>query len=501
MSVITGINTNTLLTADLLTRMRKQLDDLQQQLATGKKAQTYGGLGIDRGLDVDMRASIARIDSYTSTISTVQLRVQLQNISLDRMSKIGGDMRNEALNPSEFQLVAGGQTLSQINARNWLDEALSMLNQKSADRYLFSGRATDKPATDTLDHILNGNGTAAGLKQVMSERLQADQGADGRGRLLTPAATGSVVTLEEDGAHPFGFKLAGATTNFDATITGPSGSPASLTIDLAAGNPPEGGKVHIQLNLPDGSSSSIDLTATSEVPPPAGSFAIGATPGDTAINLAAAIDTQIQHFANTDLAAASAAQASHDFFAIDADNPPQRVDGPPFETATALRDATATDTVHWYVGDDATDDPRKTAIARIDDAITVNYGIRGNEEALRNVVQNLATFAATSFSPSDTDARDRYVALARRVGTNLAPPPGIQKIEAIQTAISGASLAAGAAKQRIDDKRPMLQGVLDQIENASPEEVSIKILALNTQLQAALQTTALLSRLSLVNFL
>jgi hypothetical protein len=501
MNVIYGFGTRSTATSDLLIRMRAQLDELQRQLTTGKKSETYGGLGPARGIDLDMRARLARIDAYQDTIFNVDLRVKVMNISLDRLRAIGRETRGSTVSSLSYELVSGGQTGAQQRAQDGFEEALSLLNGRAGDRYLFSGRATDRAATETSDHILNGNGAATGLKQVMSERLQADQGADGRGRLDAPVAALGVVTLAEDGVHPFGFKLAAATTDFAATVTGPAGAPPSLSIDLGGSNPPEGGKVHIQLNLPDGSSSSIDLVATNTVPPPANGFAIGATADISAQNLAAAIDAEIQLLTRTELAAASAMQASNDFFAIDADNPPQRVDGPPFDSATALRDATATDTVRWYTGDDATDNARSTAVARVDDGIAVAYGARANEEALRSVVQSNAAFAAMTFSPTDPDAQDRYFALAQRVGAALDAPPGVQKIEAIQIEIANASLVAGAAKQRLAEKQPILLGIIDDIENISPEEIGAKLLALNTRLQATLQLTALLSRLSLVNFI
>src|SRR5690606_16780667 len=106
--------------------------------------------------------------------------------------------------------------------------------------------------------------------------------------------------------------------------------------------------------LPDGSSVNVDLTATTENPPPAGRFLIGADETETAQNLAASIDGEIQRVGRTDLVSASAFRAGEDFFNIDADNPPQRVDGPPFETATAMRNGTPDDTVFWYRGDAAT---------------------------------------------------------------------------------------------------------------------------------------------------
>ena len=60
-----------------------------------------------------------------------------------------------------------------------LDEILGLLNTPAGDRYLFSGRAGDKPAIETLDHILNGDGARAGFKQIIAERKQADLGATG----------------------------------------------------------------------------------------------------------------------------------------------------------------------------------------------------------------------------------------------------------------------------------------------------------------------------------
>jgi flagellar hook-associated protein 3 FlgL len=503
MSTITGLTSSAVIKAQQLVLMQQQLSDLSLQLSTGKKAQTYGGLGIDRGLDVNLRGSLSRLDAYEASISTVSTRVQLQNLSLDRLGTIRQNTQSQMVAPQSFTLIANGQTNAQIQARNNLDESLSLLNQQAGNTYLFSGNATDTPATDTADHILNGNGTtAAGLKQVISERLQADQGSDGRGRLAAPTAVGDVVTLAEDGTHPFGFKLAGASTTVaGAIVSGPSGVPPSLSIDFGGTNPPDGTSVQVQFTLPDGTSSSITLTASSTVPTPAGSFAIGANAAATAANLAGVLDTKIQALAKTDLAAASAVAASNNFFNTNASNPAQRVNGPPFDTATSLRNATATDTVKWYTGDAGTNDPRSTMMARVDDAITVSYGIRGNEEALRTTVQNFATLAAVSFSGSDPSANDRYNALTQRIGINLAPSSTVQQISAIQTQIAGTNLAANAAKTRIDDKKSVLQGVLDGIENADPNQVGVELLALQTQLQASLQATSMLSKLSLVNFI
>lgn len=503
MTSIVGFGNRSTIQSQTLTSMRAQLDDLQRQLATGKKSETYAGLGIGRGLDLEVRARLSRIDNFQTSIFNVNLRVNLMNTALERIRTVGADMRAETRFPLSYELVGGGQTAAQRTSTLRLDEVLSLLNEKAGDRYLFSGRATDKAATETVANILNGDGARAGFKQVMAERLQADQGADQRGRLLAPTAAAGVVTLSHDGTanHPFGFKIASVTTDFGATVTNNAGPPVEYDIDLTGGNPVQNNRVSIQLNQPDGTSVQIELTATTQDPPPSGSFLIGADPTATAANLATAIDARIQTLAKTELAAASAARAAEDFFAIGAGDPPQRVDGPPFDTATAMIDGTASNTVTWYTGDDATDNPRNTALARVDDTITVAYGVRANEEGLRQLVQNIAVFSSMTFSESDPDARARYFAVAQKVGAGLDANSGLSKIEGIQTEIAGAKLAADAAKQRLDDKKPVLQGIIDDIENISPEEVGTMMLTMSTRLQATLQTTAMLSRFSLINFM
>ena len=52
---INGVSSQTSVAVQSLLDMRSQLDDLQRQLGTGQKADTYAGLGIDRGLAVGLQ--------------------------------------------------------------------------------------------------------------------------------------------------------------------------------------------------------------------------------------------------------------------------------------------------------------------------------------------------------------------------------------------------------------------------------------------------------------
>jgi len=47
---VSSVSSQTSLIVQSLVDMRKQLDGLQQQIGTGKKSDTYAGMGLDRGL-------------------------------------------------------------------------------------------------------------------------------------------------------------------------------------------------------------------------------------------------------------------------------------------------------------------------------------------------------------------------------------------------------------------------------------------------------------------
>jgi flagellin-like hook-associated protein FlgL len=120
---------------------------------------------------------------------------------------------------------------------------------------------------------------------------------------------------------------------------------------------------------------------------------------------------------------------------------------------------------------------------------------------LRLAVQNIAVFAAATFDASDPNASDAYTALGPRVGSALDGAPNEQKVSDISAQIAGAQQAFDAAKTRHRQTSDMLTDLLQNVEGVSQEEVGAQILSLQTSLQASLQTTALLSRMSLVNFL
>lgn len=707
---ITGVGARSSLVVQSLGDMRAQLGDLQRQLGTGKKSTTYAGLGIDRGLAVGLRSRLSALGSYADTVTQVSVRTNLQQAALTRISDLNRAVKSATL--TQFNIDASGQTATQRAALSQLDEILGLLNTPAGDRYLFSGRAVDTPATATLDQILNGEGTRVGFKQVMTERNQADLGADGRGRLTLPAITSAaaaltgtgatliadaaasvagsqdlsfpytsaggtltingtnipigvgddvtailaainapavvaatgvtatapgglltltaadddavidltgtapaliaefgiavgptnptnlltqgavtagqtltitvggnptltvtfgtnegaippqvstlaelnaalgalaggtasvnlgngnititagnttdaitvggnataanfglaatsatpsnVIGLSEDVAgHPFGFKLASvSTTVTGATVTGPAGSPALASVDFHV-LPNAGETVSFSFTLPDGTNETLRLTATASATPGPKEFTIGATLAATSANFQAALDTAVGDLASSSLAAASAVAAAHQFFDVDAGQPPMRVAGPPF-TATTLIAGTATNTMTWYTGEMGADLARGTAAAKVDDALSVSYGARANEVAIRSTVEHIAVYATMTFSAGDPNAQERFIAMSQRIGSALVGNNGQQSLQDIQAEVAFAQTTMVDAQQRQNQRKLVLEDLLQGIEQAPQEEVAAQILALQTRLQASLQTTALLYQTSIIQYL
>jgi flagellar hook-associated protein 3 FlgL len=711
---VTGIGSSSSLLVASLTSMRSQLDDLQRQLGTGAISTNYAGLGAGRGLVVGLGSQLSAISSYTDATTNVNLRINLQSAALTRIGTINGAVK--AATQNNYSIDASGQTVGQQAAAAQFDEILNSLNTQAGDRYLFSGRATDKPAAESSDVVLNGDVLRAGFKQVVSERNQADLGANGLGRLVIPAtftapatltglgatltpdatatvagtqnlgspytsaggtlsingtnvtigaganvtavlaainapavvavtgvtatapgghltltgpnadtainlsgSTGSLTTefgiatgpvapnnlltqgavtagqqltvtvganppltitfgtnlaavppqvatlaelnsalgtltggtasvnpangnitvtatnttdtvtiggtatpakfglaattagptnpisVSEDApvsaASPFGFKLTAISTNVTGgTVTGPAGSPKAVAVDFNQ-LPTAGQTVNFGFTLPDGTTTTLALTATASATPGPNEFTIGTDVPTTKANFQAALNTSVKTLAATSLTAASSMAAAHDFFDIGVASPPMRVAGPPFATATALVAGTASNTVSWYTGEMGTDSARGTAVAKVDDALSVAYGARGNEQAIVTTLKNTAVFVATTYSATDPNAQARYKEVNQRVYSGLAGTNGQQTLQDIEGELAFAQSTMKDASTRNASRQVSLQDMLQNIEQADPQKIATEVLALQTQLQASLQTTAMLSKLSIVNYL
>jgi len=617
---ISSINYASSLLGMSIQNINNQLSDLSAQLSTGVKSQNYAGMGVNEGFAIAARAQLANIAAYGNTMTNVNTIISGANTALQSLYKITGNVQDEAAQTPQ-DINSSGQTVGQQSAAAQLGAMVGILNTQIGNRYIFSGTAINTPPVTSADVLLNGTTTQAGLKQVIAERQQADLGTDGLGHLaITSPTTTSVQVAEDAAGSPFGLKLDSVSSSLNgATVTGPGGSPAGVSIDLTTATPNPGDQITFTFDLPDGTTESVKLTASSDSPPPAGSFTIGTTPDETATNLKAALNTAIGTVANTSLVAASAVAAGDNFFntagtatggaVTNQATPPAAITGatalsgapgsdsisPGFAqgdtitvdgqtikfvasgatgpnevnvtdsiqtllgkidgitgtttpstvhggvitlhtddaaslsvsssnstafaalgfsgTATAAQPPLrvggspptlvngSADTVSWYNGNSGPGSARSTAVARIDQSQTVQYGAQANEQALRSALEQVAVYAAVTASPTGTNSKAQIAALSERIGTNLTSQPGQQTIQDIETEFATASTSIKDAQARQTDTQTAMQNMIDDTESVSPDEVASKLLALQNSLQASYQVTSMLSQLSLTKFL
>ncbi|MFJ5370894.1 flagellin, partial [Bosea sp. CER48] len=202
---------------------RAQFDDLTRQLDTKKRSTSYGDLGIDRRVSLDLNAKLSNIDSWLSGIDLSSVNLKLQSQAVENFSKLASETRNDTRSNS-YVPSASGRSAPQVLAEEKFKQTLDLLNVAVNGRYLFSGKTSDTEPAIGFDEIMNGDGAGkAGLKQLIDERRQADLGS-GTGRLTT-GGTGTTATIAEEATvHPYGFKIAGV-----------SGSSAALATTFNAG--------------------------------------------------------------------------------------------------------------------------------------------------------------------------------------------------------------------------------------------------------------------------
>ncbi|MFZ3309677.1 MAG: flagellar biosynthesis protein FlgL [Xanthobacteraceae bacterium] len=490
---ITGPGSITAANVAAQNSMMNQLNTLGEELASGQAAQTYSGLQDQAGVALSLNSQLSAINGYSNTATMVGTTLGVAQSVLTQLGSAGSAMVQAISGQGAFSLNNNGQTTTQASAVAQLDNIVSLLNTQVGSNYIFSGSGTNQPSVASATDILNGNGAQAGLTQVIAERQQADLGVSGLGH-LSATTSGSTVTLSQDGT-PFGFQLTGVDSSLTgATTTGPSGSPPSIGIDLGS-NPNDGDTIQFQLTLPDGSTQTISLQATTNSPPGTNQFTIGTLPSDTASNLQAALTTAVGSLAQTALPAASAMAAATDFF----DDPPQRVNGSPPDTSTALVNGTAANTVFWYTGENSSTPALQTATAQVGPSMTIDYGMQANEQALTTLVANVAVLAATTYSASDPNAQGNYQTLSQDVAANLDGQPGTQTVSDIEADLANAQTTLSNATTLNTQTQTTLQSMMQNIDGVNQNQIGEDILTLQNSLSASMSVTARLAQLSLVN--
>lgn len=134
---------------------QEQLDRLQVQVATGRKATVFKDLGID-SLDLQSaRSTRKKLEGYLSNIRVADRRIQFMDRALEEIK----DQAATVVDFASLQGQGGDLDLDSIDrlVGNVIEIVEDLLNSQDGDRYLFAGADTAAQpyeGTTTMDSVL-----------------------------------------------------------------------------------------------------------------------------------------------------------------------------------------------------------------------------------------------------------------------------------------------------------------------------------------------------------
>ena len=160
------------------------LDKTQQQIASGKNADTYAGFGDKTQALTAMMSANARNDAYTNATKLAVTQTDLQDTQLTSLSSL-----SQALQKAVSDAVANNDaTTLMTQAQSIFDQASAILNSKDANGdYIYSGGKTDvPPVTVTSLAALHGLPGVSGAFVTGRVSMSRSSGGAALGSSRTP---------------------------------------------------------------------------------------------------------------------------------------------------------------------------------------------------------------------------------------------------------------------------------------------------------------------------
>ncbi|MEQ8370388.1 MAG: flagellin [Alphaproteobacteria bacterium] len=153
----------------------------QQQIATGKKSQTFSGIADESRQLVTLRNLATRADRYIANNTLVDTRLQVMETSTASLFEIASNLQVLLVNGLNEGNADALNIAGQADAM--LQELQGLLNVSREGRYLFSGSRTDTPPVDitqlpdqtvtaTQYSIPTSDGDSLGYYQGDTERVR-----------------------------------------------------------------------------------------------------------------------------------------------------------------------------------------------------------------------------------------------------------------------------------------------------------------------------------------
>src|ERR1700676_5563865 len=93
---INGVGFGSTILNQSVLNINNQLTTLQAQLTSGKKSDSYAGMGVNEGFAIAARSQLSNISAFTDTMSNINTNIGIANTALQSMVDIGTAVLNSA---------------------------------------------------------------------------------------------------------------------------------------------------------------------------------------------------------------------------------------------------------------------------------------------------------------------------------------------------------------------------------------------------------------------
>ena len=131
---------------------------------------------------------------------------------------------------------------------------------------------------------------------------------------------------------------------------------------------------------------------------------------------------------------------------------------------------TSANTVFWYTGENGSTPARQTATAQVGPSMTINYGMRANEQAISTLVANVAVLGGDDlFGERSERGSELSGAEPGRRGAILDGQPGTQQISDIEADLANAQTTVSNAGTLNTQTQTTLQDMLQNIDGVNQD--------------------------------
>jgi len=174
MSRISSLGVNTQLISRLL-RTQMNLLDLQEQVTTEKKSQTYGGIAVDSQRLVNIETLRNRLSKYISNNNQQQTRMDVASTAVEAIRTTINNFKKE-LSAYSAGTPLNEENVNQVQAAAYraLRDMEDLLNTEVDGRYIFSGsRSTTQPVNLGVGSVSGFQSTYDGARIKVPETRNA----------------------------------------------------------------------------------------------------------------------------------------------------------------------------------------------------------------------------------------------------------------------------------------------------------------------------------------